>query len=64
MDCDFSHDPADVPRLIEAAADADLVLGSRYVQGGAVANWGLVRRAHLARRLALRAACSGCRSAT
>ena len=41
MDCDFSHDPADVPRLIAAAADADLVLGSRYVQGGAVANWGL-----------------------
>ena len=33
MDCDFSHDPADVPRLIAAAADADLVLGSRYVAG-------------------------------
>jgi len=45
MDCDFSHSPADVPRLIEAAADADLVLGSRYVKGGAVANWGFVRRA-------------------
>jgi dolichol-phosphate mannosyltransferase len=44
MDCDFSHDPNDVPRLIEAAADADLVLGSRYVPGGGVANWGLVRR--------------------
>jgi dolichol-phosphate mannosyltransferase len=44
MDCDFSHDPADVPRLIAAAADADLVLGSRYVKGGAVRNWGLVRR--------------------
>jgi dolichol-phosphate mannosyltransferase len=44
MDCDFSHDPRDVPRLIEAAADADLVLGSRYVPGGGVANWGLVRR--------------------
>jgi dolichol-phosphate mannosyltransferase len=44
MDCDFSHNPADVPRLIEAAADADLVLGSRYVKGGAVANWGFVRR--------------------
>ena len=44
MDCDFSHDPADVPRLIEAAAGADVVLGSRYVPGGGVANWGLVRR--------------------
>src|SRR6059058_3792110 len=45
MDCDFSHDPADVPRLIEAAAGADLVLGSRYVPGGRVENWGAVRRA-------------------
>jgi dolichol-phosphate mannosyltransferase len=45
MDCDFSHDPDDVPRLIAAANDADLVLGSRYVPGGAIANWGLVRRA-------------------
>jgi dolichol-phosphate mannosyltransferase len=44
MDCDFSHDPADVPRLIAAAGDADLVLGSRYVPGGGTANWGLVRR--------------------
>jgi dolichol-phosphate mannosyltransferase len=46
MDCDFSHDPQDVPRLIAAAEDgADLVLGSRYVRGGRVGNWGLVRRA-------------------
>ena len=45
MDCDFSHDPADVPRLLAAAGDADLVLGSRYVPGGGVENWGLVRRA-------------------
>ncbi len=44
MDADFSHDPADVPRLIEAAADADLVLGSRYVRGGGVSDWGLLRR--------------------
>jgi dolichol-phosphate mannosyltransferase len=44
MDCDFSHDPADVPRLIEAAGDADLVLGSRYVEGGGTENWGLLRR--------------------
>jgi dolichol-phosphate mannosyltransferase len=45
MDCDFSHDPADVPRLIAAAeGGADLVLGSRYVPGGAIPNWGAVRR--------------------
>src|SRR3989441_501847 len=44
MDCDFSHDPADVPRLIAAAADADLVLGSRYVAGGGIAGWGAGRR--------------------
>jgi dolichol-phosphate mannosyltransferase len=45
MDCDFSHDPADVPRLIEAAENgADLVLGSRYVPGGGTRNWGLTRR--------------------
>ncbi len=45
LDCDFSHDPDDVPRLIAAAEKADLVLGSRYVRGGGTANWGLVRRA-------------------
>ena len=46
MDCDFSHDPKDVPRLIAAAEEgADLVLGSRYVPGGSIPNWGLVRRA-------------------
>jgi dolichol-phosphate mannosyltransferase len=45
MDCDFSHDPADVPRLIEAAeGGTDLVLGSRYVPGGSTKNWGLIRR--------------------
>ena len=45
MDCDFSHDPADVPRLIAACREgADLVLGSRYVPGGSTANWGLGRR--------------------
>jgi dolichol-phosphate mannosyltransferase len=45
MDCDFSHDPADVPRLLAAAeAGADLALGSRYVPGGGTENWGLVRR--------------------
>jgi dolichol-phosphate mannosyltransferase len=45
MDCDFSHDPADVRRLTEATGEADLALGSRYVEGGSVGNWGLVRRA-------------------
>jgi dolichol-phosphate mannosyltransferase len=44
MDADFSHDPADLPRLLHAAADADLVLGSRYVDGGGVADWGPLRR--------------------
>jgi dolichol-phosphate mannosyltransferase len=44
MDCDFSHDPDDVPRLIAAAEGADLVLGSRYTPGGGTANWGLLRR--------------------
>ena len=44
MDCDFSHSPRDVPRLIEAAANADLVLGSRYAPGGGTENWGLLRR--------------------
>jgi dolichol-phosphate mannosyltransferase len=45
MDCDFSHDPADVPRLIAAADDgADLVLGSRYVPGGSIGSWGPIRR--------------------
>jgi dolichol-phosphate mannosyltransferase len=45
MDCDFSHDPKDVPRLIAATEDADLALGSRYVEGGEVGNWGVLRRA-------------------
>jgi dolichol-phosphate mannosyltransferase len=46
MDCDFSHDPADVPRLIAACEQgADVALGSRYVPGGSIPNWGLVRRA-------------------
>jgi dolichol-phosphate mannosyltransferase len=45
MDCDFSHDPADVPRLIAACeGDADVALGSRWVTGGGTVNWGLGRR--------------------
>ena len=56
MDCDFSHDPADVPRLIAAAEDgADLVLGSRYVPGGSIPNWGARAALRLARREHLRA---------
>ncbi len=45
MDADFSHNPRDVPRLIDAARNADLVLGSRYTRGGGVARWGVLRRA-------------------
>ena len=46
VDCDFSHDPKDVPRLIAACeAGADVALGSRYVRGGGTVNWGLARRA-------------------
>ncbi|MGI8571034.1 MAG: polyprenol monophosphomannose synthase [Solirubrobacteraceae bacterium] len=44
MDADFSHDPRYLGPLIDAARDADLVLGSRYVDGGGVRDWGLVRR--------------------
>lgn len=42
MDCDFSHNPGDVPRLL--AEDADLVIGSRYVKGGATPGWPFKRR--------------------
>jgi dolichol-phosphate mannosyltransferase len=46
MDSDFSHDPRDLPRLLAAAQDgADLVIGSRYVAGGGVTDWSLLRRA-------------------
>lgn len=44
MDADFSHDPADLPRLLEASQNADLVVGSRYVPGGGVTEWGPLRR--------------------
>jgi dolichol-phosphate mannosyltransferase len=44
MDCDFSHDPADVARLTAAAEAADLVLGSRYVAGGDTQRWSALRR--------------------
>jgi dolichol-phosphate mannosyltransferase len=44
MDADFSHDPAYLPQLLATAKDADLVLGSRYVQGGGTQHWGMGRR--------------------
>ena len=44
MDADFSHDPAYLPRLIAGAETADLVIGSRYVPGGGITEWGRVRR--------------------
>jgi dolichol-phosphate mannosyltransferase len=44
MDADFSHQPRYVPELLRAAESADLVLGSRYVDGGGTENWGIVRR--------------------
>lgn len=45
MDSDFSHDPADLPRLIAATEEADVAIGSRYVSGGGVENWSKVRQA-------------------
>jgi dolichol-phosphate mannosyltransferase len=44
MDADFSHDPGELPSLLEAAGSADLVVGSRYVPGGRVLDWGRGRR--------------------
>lgn len=44
MDADFSHDPAHLPAILAAAQNADVVLGSRYVDGGGTENWGLWRR--------------------
>lgn len=44
MDCDFSHDPAALPELLEAANHAHFVLGSRYVAGGSIGEWGPIRR--------------------
>jgi dolichol-phosphate mannosyltransferase len=45
MDSDFSHEPAYLPRLLQAAERADLAIGSRYVPGGGVTDWGPLRRA-------------------
>ena len=65
MDCDFSHDPADVPRLIAACEEgADLALGSRYVAGRRHRQLGARAALHLARRLDLHARPPRCRSTT
>jgi len=45
MDADFSHDPGALPRLLEAAEHADVVIGSRYVPGAAIPNWTIARLA-------------------
>jgi len=45
IDADLSHNPADIPRLLEALGEADLIIGSRYIDGGLVQNWGWGRRA-------------------
>jgi glycosyltransferase involved in cell wall biosynthesis len=45
MDSDLSHDPNELPRLLEAASTSDLVIGSRYIPGGSVTNWSRSRRA-------------------
>ena len=44
MDADFSHNPIYLPDFIEAIKDNDLVIGSRYVKGGGVKNWGIIRK--------------------
>lgn len=44
MDADFSHNPSDLVRLFQATTDADLALGSRYIQGGKIIGWGWVRK--------------------
>ena len=44
MDCDFSHDPKYLSQFLQGIASADLVVGSRYVQGGDTPNWGILRR--------------------
>jgi dolichol-phosphate mannosyltransferase len=44
MDCDFSHDPVDLPRFLDEVKEADLVIGSRYIPGGSTPDWTLKRR--------------------
>ncbi len=44
MDADFSHDPDDIPRMLEAAQNADLIIGSRKIAGGKIIGWGWTRK--------------------
>ena len=67
MDCDFSHNPSDLPRMLAAMSDCDMVIGSRYVPGGGIANWTLDRRllsrfANLYTRMLLRLPVRDCTS--
>ena len=54
MDADFSHDPVDIPRLVSEMSDHDVVIGSRYVSGSKIINWGIQRHifSHLANAFA------------
>ena len=54
MDADLSHPPAKIPELVAALGQADVAIGSRYVQGGGVSNWSWRRRAHLPGRQCVR----------
>lgn len=67
MDCDFSHDPLELPRFLAEIHEADLVIGSRYVKGGSTPDWSLKRRAissggNLLSRLLLRLRTHDCTS--
>jgi dolichol-phosphate mannosyltransferase len=44
MDADLSHDPADIPRLLQAVTSCEIVLGSRYIRGGRIEHWSFFRR--------------------
>ncbi|MDD5747756.1 MAG: polyprenol monophosphomannose synthase [Actinomycetota bacterium] len=44
MDADFSHDPRYIPQFLSAIGEHDVVIGSRYVEGGGIENWGITRR--------------------
>ena len=71
MDADFSHSPTHLPAVIEAAMDADVVIGSRYVEGGGISNWPARRKllswganlmAHIVLRVRARDCTSGFRA--
>jgi dolichol-phosphate mannosyltransferase len=44
MDADFSHDPSYIPRMLSAIEEHDVIIGSRYTEGGGTRNWSLVRK--------------------